>query len=45
MAESGLNDFGQFIEKTKNVFISRLDGESKKLCCKVNAEIRQKKAR
>ena len=37
--KSGLNDFGKFIEKLKNMFIPKLHGESKKLCCQINAKI------
>lgn len=39
--ETELNDFGKFVEKLKNMFISRLEGESKKLCCQVNANIQR----
>ena len=34
-----LNDFGTFIEKLKNIFIPRLEGESKRLCIQVNAKL------
>lgn len=34
-----LNDFGTFIEKLKNIFIPRLEGESKRLCIRINVKL------
>lgn len=39
-----MSDFGSFVEKLKNMFISRLDGKAKELCCKVNQRIQVIKA-
>lgn len=39
--ETKVNDLGAFIEKLKNMFISRLDGEAKELCCQVSAELQK----
>ncbi len=41
--ETGLNDFGKFVEKFKNMYIPRLADESKKLCCQVSAKIQSMK--
>lgn len=35
------NDFGSFIEKLKNMFISRLQGTEKELCCQVNKKLQE----
>lgn len=32
-------DLGAFVEKLKNLYISRLDGEAKELCCQINAKL------
>lgn len=34
-------DLGSFIEKLKNMFIPRLQGEAKKLCCQVNKKLQE----
>ena len=34
-----IHDFGSFIAKLKNVFIPRLSGKAKKLCCQVNQKL------
>ena len=36
---SQINDFGAFVEKLKNMFILRLNGKAKELCCKVNKKL------
>ena len=37
----GLDDFGMFINKLKNIFIPILDGNSKTICCEINARIQK----
>lgn len=37
--DASLNDFGMFIKKLKNMFIPRLQGEAKNICCQVNKKI------
>lgn len=34
-----INDLGSFFEKLKNMFIPRLKGEAKELCCQVNKKL------
>jgi len=36
-----LNDKGIFLNKLKNMFIAKLDGNAKKLCCQLNAKIQE----
>ncbi len=36
---SQIYDFGAFVEKLKNMFIPRLDGKAKELCCEVNKKL------
>lgn len=36
---SQINDFGAFVEKLKNMFIPRLNGKAKELCCEVNKKL------
>ena len=38
---SRLDDFGMFINKLKNIFIPILDGNSKTICCEINAKIQK----
>ena len=39
ISESKINDLGAFVEKIKNMFISKLQGNAKKLCCEVNKKL------
>lgn len=39
--DNGMNDFGIFINKLKNIFIPILKGESKRICCEVNSKLQK----